>query len=101
VFPRTPPYTAVATGYLSFFGLAFFAHRWWRLAERRRRKRFSLLAVLGAGFWAYLLFCIFLPWSGEPLGVFVLVMSAVIVQLVSPWQQPAPPQARRLRLRQA
>jgi len=92
---------AVAAGYLSFFGLSLFALRWWRLADRRRPTRFSLYAVLAAGFWAYLLFYVFRPWSEEPLGVLVLVMTAVIVQLVSPWQQPAPPQARRLRLRQA
>ena len=95
------PTGAVAAGYLSFFGLALFALRWWRMADRRRSQRFSLYAVVAAGFWGYLLYYVFRPWSEEPLGVLVLVMTAVIVQLVSPWQQPPPPQARRLRLRQA
>jgi hypothetical protein len=97
---REYPAAGVAAGYLSFFGLALFALRWWRMTDSRRPQRFSLYAVLAAGFWAYLLFYVFRPWSEEPLGVLVLVMAAVIVQLVSPWQQPVPPQARRLRLRQ-
>jgi hypothetical protein len=101
VFRRNQDTPAAAASYLSFFGLALFALRWWRMADRRRTQRFSLYAVVAAGFWAYLLFYVFRPWAEEPLGVLVLVMTAVIVQLVSPWQQPNPPQARRLRLRQA
>jgi hypothetical protein len=101
LFRRNPDFPAVAAGYLSFFALSLFALRWWRLADRRRSARFSLFAVLAAGFWAYLFFYIFRPWGEEPLGVLVLVMSAVIVQLVSPWQPPAPAPPRRLRLRQA
>jgi hypothetical protein len=102
VFRRNQNETAatVAASYLSFFGLAFFALRWWRMADRRRHHRFSLYAVVAAGFWAYLLVWLFSPWSNEPLGVLVLVMAAVIVQLVSPWQPPAPQPCRRLRLRQ-
>jgi hypothetical protein len=91
---------ALAASYLSFFGLAFFALRWWRMADRRRHHRFSLYAVAAAAFWGFLLFYVFRPWSDEPLGVLVLVMTAVIVQLVSPWQQPPPQPCRRLRLRQ-
>src|SRR5262249_19090821 len=90
----------VAACYLSYFGVAFFALRWWKMADRRRPHRFSLFSVLAAGFWAYLLLCLW-PWPEEPLGVVALVLSAVIVQLVSPWEQPPPPRARRLRLRYA
>jgi serine/threonine protein kinase len=97
---EAPP-AAIAAGYLSFFGLSLFALRWWRLADRRRSHRFSLYAVVAAGFWSYLLFYIFRPWSEEPMGVLVVVMTAVIVQLVSPWQAPVAAPARRLRLRQA
>ena len=32
-------------------------------------------------------------------GTGALVMTAAIVQLVSPWEQPVPPACRRLRLR--
>jgi eukaryotic-like serine/threonine-protein kinase len=94
------PPAAIAAGYLSFFGLALFALRWWRMADRRRPQRFSLYYVVAAVFWTYLLFYIFRPWSEERMGGLVVVMTAVIVQLVSPWQQPTAPPARRLRLRQ-
>ena len=99
-FSRSPDNKPIGAGFLSFFGLSLFAMRWWRLADRRRQRRFSLWAVIVAGFWAFLLFYVFRPWPREAIGVLVVVMAAVIVQLVSPWQQPAPPPARRLRLRE-
>ena len=52
---RDGPDLPVAACYLSYFGLAFFALRWWRMADRRRPQRFSLFAVLAAGFWGSLL----------------------------------------------
>jgi hypothetical protein len=49
---------------VSYFGLALFALRWWKMAERRRSQRFSLGPVLAAGFWG-----LFLHRSaGQPLG---------------------------------
>src|SRR5205085_4491933 len=46
---RDGPDLPVAACYLSYFGLAFFALRWWKMADRRRSHRFSLFAVLAAG----------------------------------------------------
>jgi hypothetical protein len=89
----------VAACYLSYFGLAFFVLRWWRMADPRRPQRFSLFPVLAAGFWAYVLL-MFWPWVMHR-GVVALVMSSAIVQLVSPWVPPPPPRAKRLRLRYA
>jgi hypothetical protein len=87
-----------AAGYLSYFALAFFALRWWKLAERRRPHRFSFAPVLAAGFWGLALL---LVWH-EPLrGTLVLANTAVIIQLVSPWEQPPPALPRRVRLRYA
>jgi hypothetical protein len=90
----------VAACYLSYFGLAFFALRWWRMADPRRAQRFGLFPLLAAGFWAYLLLFLW-PWPEPPRGVAALVMTSAIVQLVSPWQQPPPPREKRLRLRYA
>jgi hypothetical protein len=88
----------VAASYLSFFGLAFFVVRWWRLADRRRYRRFSLFAILVVALWGGILFTLW-PGAEEPQGVMTLVLAAVIIQLVSPWQPVPPPAARRLRLR--
>jgi hypothetical protein len=89
--------------YFSYYALAFFALRWWRMTARRRAQRFSFAPILAAGFWAVVLKLLIRPepvmaWSGPV----VLVLAAAIVQLVSPWEQPPPPSnAKRLRLRYA
>lgn len=87
--------------YFSFYGLAFFAMRWWRATARRRGHRFSFAPILGAGFWGLVLMLLIHPPSSTCSGLLVLVMTAAIVQLVSPWEQPPAPSAKRLRLRYA
>jgi hypothetical protein len=85
-------------GHLAYFALAFFALRWWKLADRRRAHRFSFAPVIAAAFWGVVL----LPILWEPWATtWVLTVAAGIVQLVSPWEQPPPPVARRMRLRYA
>jgi hypothetical protein len=89
----------LVAGYLSYFGIALFALRWWKLADRRRSQRFSFAPVLAAGFWALaLLIC---PWPHVPQGALALVLASVIIQLVSPWDQPPTVAHRRMRLRHA
>jgi eukaryotic-like serine/threonine-protein kinase len=85
--------------YISYFAMAFFALRWWRMADRRRTQRFSFAPVLAAAFWGLVLLLL----AGVELwyGVGVLMLSAAVVQLVSPWEPPPPPPARRMRLRYA
>ncbi len=85
--------------YISYFGLAFFALRWWRMADRRRAQRFSFAPVLAAAFWGLVLLLVggFQMWYGAG----VLMIASAVVQLVSPWEPPPPPPARRMRLRYA
>jgi hypothetical protein len=85
-------------GELSYFALAFFALRWWKLADRRRSHRFSLAPILAAGFWGLVLMIL---WQDFWLGPLVLATAAGVIQLVSPWEPPPPPVARRMRLRYA
>jgi eukaryotic-like serine/threonine-protein kinase len=84
-------------GYLSYFALAFFALRWWRMTDRRRASRFSFGPVLAATFWALVLL---LPLGVDHWkGAVALVLSSVIVQIVSPWEQPKPKAAvKKMRL---
>ena len=55
---------------------------------------------MAAGFWALLLLFLW-PFPDNPYGALALVLAAVIVQWVSPWEPPPPQPARRLRLRYA
>jgi eukaryotic-like serine/threonine-protein kinase len=96
-----PSQSLTEASYFSFYGLAFFALRWWRMTARRRAHRFSFAPILGAGFWGLVLMLLLRPLSGASPGLLVLVMTAAIVQLVSPWEQPPAPTAKRLRLRYA
>jgi hypothetical protein len=85
-------------GYLSYYALAFFALRWWRMTDRRRTARFSFAPVLAAAFWGVLLLKVG-PDSAWSTSILVLVMTSAVVQMVSPWVQPPPPVAKRIRLR--
>jgi hypothetical protein len=94
----------IGATYICYYALAFFVLRWWRMTGRRRPQRFSFAPILGAGFWAAVLLLLIRPHSPEPgafMAALVLVMTAAIVQLVSPWEQPPPAPARRVRLRYA
>jgi hypothetical protein len=83
---------------LGYFALAFFGLRWWRMTDRRRGQWFSLGPIFAAACWGLILLGIWYdPWRGT----LVLSMTAAIVQLVSPWEQPPPPTSRRMRLRYA
>jgi hypothetical protein len=85
-----------AASYMAYFALAFFALRWWKITERRRSQRFSFGPILAAAFWSFVLL---LLWRDSWRGPVVLMMSAAIVQLVSPWEQPPPPASRKMRLK--
>ncbi|GIW81074.1 MAG: hypothetical protein KatS3mg105_2881 [Gemmatales bacterium] len=84
-------------GYLSYFGLTFFSVRWWRMAERMRSSRVSLLPVMAASFWALILQLI---WPDTRAAI-ALILASLIVQIVSPWAPPPPRAARPMRLRYA
>jgi hypothetical protein len=88
-------------GTMSYFALAFFAMRWWKLADRRRTHRFSLAPIMAAGFWGLVLLALWHEPGSAWKGTLVLTTASGIIQLVSPWEQPLPPAARRMRLRYA
>jgi len=92
----------IPTPHLSFArrSPAFFALRWWKIADRLRAHRFSLVPILAAGFWAVVLLVLW-PHAESPRGAVALVLTAVIVQWVSPWEAPPLPAVKRMRLRHA
>ncbi len=104
-----PPWSSVLSpeggplvaGYLSYFALALFALRWWKMADRRRSHRFSLFPVAAAGFWALVLYFTVWPRLEPAVGAGAVILAAVIIQLVSPWQAPRPAVPKRVRLRAA
>ena len=104
---ETPAPIGSETRYLTYFGLTFFALRWWRMTDRRRTSRFSFAPVLAAAFWGLVLWGVVLtPTRGTNpsanvwgTSMLVLVMTSVVVQMVSPWEQAPPPAAKRVRLR--
>ncbi len=99
--------TARLFAYISYFGIVFFAMRWWKLAERTRSRRFSFFPVFLTALLAYLLVPVLWPdlrHAHSPLdlqGPIILTLAAAIVQLVSPWEAPPPKPIRRVRLRYA
>ncbi|MFO0841866.1 MAG: serine/threonine-protein kinase [Gemmataceae bacterium] len=98
-----PADIATEATYVCYYALAFFVLRWWRMTARRRSQRFSFAPILGAGFWGAVLLLLVRPMHlpSYTMAAVVLVMAAAIVQLVSPWEPPAPAPARRVRLRYA
>jgi hypothetical protein len=91
----------ILIGYLSYFGLMFLTLRWWKLGEETRRRRFNMRAVIAAAFWAYILLFLLPATHQRQEGFLSLVMTAVIVQLVSPWEPRIPERGKRFRLRHA
>ncbi len=87
----------VVACYLTYFGVAFFLLRWWQLVAKRRSKRFSFYSVFAAGLLGFLLTVIW-PGADRSLGIVTLVITAVVIQLVSPWQPTVTSSPRKLRL---
>src|SRR5262249_27836495 len=97
-----PQAVTIEATYFFYYALGFFVLRWWRMTSRRRSVRFSFLPLLGAGFWAAVLWLLLRPQHlTEGRGIIVLLVTATVVQLVSPWEEPPPVPARRVRFRHA
>ncbi len=92
-------------GYMALFALAMGMTSWGDSARRKRRERFSLGPVFVAGFCGFLLWIgwnIFLHSHELPIYMIVaLAGTAGVVQMVSPWTAPPPPQPKKRRLEYA
>jgi hypothetical protein len=101
---KLPPHAGpVLIKYGLYFACVLGACRWWRMAARDRKERFSLFGPIAAAFWGAVLLFLW-PWDGgasPAAGIVPLVLAAVAVQWVSPWAPPPPPAPRRLRWKAA
>lgn len=75
-----------------YFALVSLVGGWPWMAVRDRKKRFRIFPVLKAGALAGLI-GLALPFP-QPWGVGIAVLTAAVVQVVSPWSQPAATYAR-------
>jgi hypothetical protein len=92
--PLFPEAVVNVASFASYYALAFFALRWWRMTAKRRPHRFSFVPVLAAGFWGVVLMLLIQPHSWA--SAVALVLASAIAQLVSP-NEPPPPPIRRAR----
>ncbi len=82
-------------GLIGFFGLAFAVAPWLNLSARDRSARFRFWPLTWMGLLAYW-FSLLLP-TPQPWGLVLVVLVALIVQIVSPWNKEAARFARHRR----
>jgi hypothetical protein len=98
-FAAPPESVSVFMKYVLYFGCVMGACRWWRMAAKDRKERFSLAGPIAAAFWGLVLLFLW-PWESQAPAANALVpliVAAVAVQWVSPWSPPPPPAPKRLR----
>jgi hypothetical protein len=84
---EAPPWLPKILADASYFALVFFTTSWWLLVDSRRELRFNPWAVLTTCFWAFLVSRV---WSyPQPWGIVVAAMVVLLVQVASPWEDPA------------
>ncbi|CAN5646865.1 hypothetical protein BH23PLA1_BH23PLA1_10730 [soil metagenome] len=87
------PNSITVLGLVGYFGAAFAAGPWVNLTARNRNARFRFWPVAWMGLLAYWL-CLVLP-TPQPWGLVLVVLVALVVQIVSPWNREAARYAAR------
>jgi hypothetical protein len=83
---------AAPVGYAGYFGSLFLLGGWPWLAARDRGRRFRIAPAVWAGLLGGLLGLLW-PFP-QPWGVTTAVLTALVLQSVSPWSEPAASYAR-------
>ncbi len=81
-------------GYAAYFGLVALGVDWWTMTDRDRKARVRLIPVAKVGLIALIPGVLFFPPDRHPLALPVVVLTAVVVQLASPWNEAAARYAR-------
>jgi len=75
--------------YAAYFGLVGLAVDWWTMTDRGRKSRFRVLPVVKAGVLALIPSVLFFPIDSHPYAIPAVLLTSVIVQLASPWNEAA------------
>jgi serine/threonine protein kinase len=76
-------------GFAAYFGLVGLAVDWWTMTERDRKSRFRLVPILKAGLLALIPSVLFFQPDTHPFAIPAVLLTAVVVQLSSPWSEAA------------
>ncbi|MDX2035011.1 MAG: serine/threonine-protein kinase [Isosphaeraceae bacterium] len=82
----------IMVSFMTYFGILGFANGWWKLTDRDRPGRFRLWPIVKSAILGFML----MPLWGyrEPWGPGIAALTALVLQLVSPWSKPAAEYAR-------
>ncbi len=76
-------------GYAAYFGLVGLAVDWWTMTDRDRKSRFRVVPILKAGLLALIPSVLFFQPDTHPFALPAVILTAIVVQLSSPWSEPA------------
>lgn len=76
-------------GYAAYFGLVGLAVDWWTLTARDRKSRFRVGPVFKAGLLAAVPAVLFFQPDTHPYALPAVVLTAIVAQLASPWDEVA------------
>ena len=76
-------------GYGIYFGLVGLAVDWWTMTDRDRKARFRVVPVAKVGLLALIPAVLFFPPNVYPFAIPAVLLTSVVVQLASPWSEPA------------
>ena len=76
-------------GSAAYFGLVGLAVDWWTMTDRGRKSRFRVVPIVKSGLLALIPAVLFFPPDTHPFALASVVLTSVIVQLASPWNEAA------------
>jgi hypothetical protein len=76
-------------GYATYFGLVGLAVDWWTMTNRDRKSRFRVVPIVKAGLLALIPGLLFFPPDTHPYAIPAVLLTSVIVQIASPWNEAA------------
>jgi eukaryotic-like serine/threonine-protein kinase len=76
-------------GFAAYFGLVGLAVDWWTMTDRGRKSRFRVVPIVKAGLLSLIPALLFFPPDSHPYAIPAVLLTSVIVQIASPWNEAA------------